>query len=111
MTLGSVYLWKKQYDQAIAEAERAIALDPNIAEAYTWLGETLNFAGRPEEAIGLIEKAMRLNPHYPPFYLFFLGQAYHLTGRYEEAIAAYKRALTRNPNLLPAHHWPGCHLQ
>jgi adenylate cyclase len=59
--------------------------------------------GRPEEAIGLIEKAMRLNPHYPPAYLFFLGTAYRLMGRYEEAIAACKRALTRNSNLLPAH--------
>ena len=29
VTLGAVYLWKKQHDQAIAEAERAIALDPN----------------------------------------------------------------------------------
>ena len=27
--LGAAYLWKKQYDQAIAEAERAIALAPN----------------------------------------------------------------------------------
>jgi adenylate cyclase len=102
-TLGTVYLWKKQYNQAIAEEERAIALDSNFAEAYTWLGETLKFAGRPEAVMGLIEKAMRLNPHYPPLYLFFLGEAYLSTGRYEEAIAAYKRALTRNPNLLPAH--------
>ena len=53
--------------------------------------------------MGLIEKAMRLNPHYPPFYVFLLGEAYLSTGRYEEAIAAFKRALTRNPDLLPAH--------
>jgi adenylate cyclase len=59
--------------------------------------------GRPEEAIGLIEKAMRLSPYYPPFYSFVLGHSYYLMGRYEEAIAAYKKALTRNPNLLPAH--------
>jgi adenylate cyclase len=51
----------------------------------------------------LIEKAMRLNPHYPASYLFFLGQSYYLMGRYEEAIAAYKRVLTRYPDLLPAH--------
>ena len=51
----------------------------------------------------MIEKAMRLNPHYPPFYLYFLGEAYRFTGRYEEAIAAFKSALTRNPVLLPAH--------
>src|SRR5712692_3086314 len=44
ITPGSVYLWKKQYDQAIAEAERAIALDFNFADAYTLLGETLKFA-------------------------------------------------------------------
>jgi tetratricopeptide (TPR) repeat protein len=103
VTLGTIYLWKKQYDRAIAEGERAIALDANFAEAYTWLGETLKRVGRPEEAIGLIEMAMRLNPHYPLFYIFQLGEAYRYMGRYEEAMAAYKKALTRNPNLLPAH--------
>jgi len=102
-TLGRVSLWKKQHDKAIAEVERAIALDPNDAEGYAWLGETLSFVGRLEEAIGLIEKAMRLNPHYPPFYIFQLGEAYRYMGRYEEAMAAYKKALTRNPDLLPAH--------
>src|SRR5262249_37809381 len=30
--LGYVYLWQKQYEQAIAEMERAIAVDPNLAE-------------------------------------------------------------------------------
>jgi adenylate cyclase len=70
-----------------------------------WLGAILFFAGRPEEALGLTEKAMRLNPHYPPFYLSVLGHSYYLMGRYEEAIAAYKKALTRNPNLLPAHQF------
>jgi tetratricopeptide (TPR) repeat protein len=101
--LGQASLWKKQHDQAIAEAERAVALDPNDADGYARLGSVLNFAGRPEEAIGVIEKAMRLNPHYPPLYVFILGHSYHLMGRYEEAIAAYKKALTRNPDFLPVH--------
>jgi tetratricopeptide (TPR) repeat protein len=46
---------------------------------------------------------MRLNPHYPFTYLFFLDHAYRLLGRYKEAIAAQKRALTRNPDFLYAH--------
>jgi tetratricopeptide (TPR) repeat protein len=96
-------VWKKQYDQAIAEGERAIALDANFAEAYKLLAEILKFAGRPEEALKVIEKAMRLNPHYPATYLFALGTYYRLMERYEEAIAAFKSALTRNPALLPVH--------
>jgi tetratricopeptide (TPR) repeat protein len=51
----------------------------------------------------LVEKAMRLNPHYPVYYLFNLSLAYRLTGRYEEAIAALKRGLTRNPDFLGFH--------
>lgn len=43
----------KQYDQAIAEGERAIALDPNDADGYWSLARTLTYAGRPEDAIGL----------------------------------------------------------
>src|SRR5262249_23524152 len=97
------YLWKKQYEQAIAEAERAIALDANLTDAYVWLGETLRRVGRPEEALGLIEQAMRLNPHYPASYFFLLGEAYRVAGRHEEALAAYPKALSRAPDLLPAH--------
>ena len=103
--MGLVYLGQKQYGQAIAEAERAIALDPNDAEGYATLGQILNFVGRPEESIGVVERAMRLNPRYPAPYLFTLGQAYCWAGQYKEAIAAQKRAIIRNPNHLGAH---GC---
>src|SRR3989441_383468 len=84
--LGLVYLSKKQHDQAIVEARRVIALIPNAAEGYWRLGQILSTAGRPEEAIGLIEKAMRLNPHYPVWDLLDLGGAYYMAGgRGEEA--------------------------
>lgn len=104
MILGVVYLWQKQHVQAIAEGERAIALAPNSAEGYAWLANILNFAGKPEEARGLAENAMRLNPQYPgPWHLFELGHAAYLLGRYEEASIALKRALTRDPEFWPAH--------
>jgi adenylate cyclase len=96
-------LWKKQHDQAIVEAERAIALDSNDADSYANLGNTQSFAGRPAEGIGLIEQAMRLNPKYPPYYSLFLGSAYRVAGRYEEALVPLKKALTLNPDLSRAH--------
>jgi adenylate cyclase len=67
------------------------------------LGYILNFAGRPEEAIGLVKKAMRLNPRYPVPYLWELGHAYFLTGRYGETIETLKRVLDRNSDFMPAH--------
>jgi TolB-like protein/Tfp pilus assembly protein PilF len=101
--LGFVYLGKKQHERAIAEGERAITLAPNDAEGYANLGIILNLAGRPQETIRLVEKAIRLNPRYPAQYLVTLGQAYTLTRQYEEATAVLKRTITRNPNFLPAH--------
>ncbi len=101
--LGHVYLWQKQYEQATVQAERAISFDPNDDVGYWTLAFILNYAGQASKAVGLMEKAMRLNPHYPAVYSWELGRSYSLTGRHEEAIAALKRALARNPDFLPAH--------
>jgi tetratricopeptide (TPR) repeat protein len=98
--LSQVYLWKNQPEQAQAEAERAIVLDPNYADNYNALAIILNNVGRPEEAIGWAEKAMRLDPRGPAVavYLHGIGFAYRLIGRVEEAIATLKQALIRDPN-------------
>jgi len=102
--LGYVSLWKnRQHDLAIAEGERALTLDPNCAVCYQWLGTMQNYIGRPEEAIKLVEKALRLDPRNQVNSLMLLGWSYFLTGRYEEAIAILKRAITLNPNFLVAH--------
>ena len=101
--LGTVYLWKKQFDQAITEAKRVVALDSNNANGYVQLGGFFSLAGRAEEAISLIEKAMRLNPRYPPVYVQTLSTAYRMAGRYEEALVPGKKAAALLPNWLPAH--------
>jgi tetratricopeptide (TPR) repeat protein len=55
------------------------------------------------EGLPLIEKAMRLDPHYPPMYLFWLGHAFHSLERYDEAAAAYRRVISRSPDFYYAH--------
>jgi class 3 adenylate cyclase len=89
--------------QALAEGERAIALDPNNAESYHAQGYVLIFMGRPEETLRMIEQAMRLNPRYPPLYLFQLGWADRQPGRYAEAVVAAKQFLSRSPTYFPGY--------
>ena len=101
--LSIVYLWQKQNDLALQEAERAISLNPNLADGHVNLGIILSFAGRPEEGAAMIERAMRLNPRYPVIHLENLGFTYRLAGRCEEAIALFKKLLARQPNFPPAH--------
>ena len=101
--LGRIYLTKRQYDKAIAEGERAIALNPNSAFANAALAFSLYFAGRPQEAIVLYKKAIRLSPISDLWHLRGLGACYAREGRYEEAISEYKKAIRRNPDDLFAH--------
>ncbi|HXG21087.1 MAG TPA: tetratricopeptide repeat protein [Methylomirabilota bacterium] len=98
-----IYAQRQQYAEAITEGERAIALDPNDADSYARLADVLTFAGRHEEVLQMMEQAIRLNPHYPPWYGADLGAAYLMTGRYAEAITPLQAALQRNPNHIPAH--------
>jgi len=97
-SLGFLLVMIRQYDNAVAEAERGIDLDPNVADIYGWSGIIYRYVGRWKDAITAYEKAIRLNPIPPDFYLQGLGLAYAWTGRYEEGIKALKRAIQNAPD-------------
>jgi adenylate cyclase len=101
--LSFIYLMKRQHDRAIAEADRAIALDPNGADAHYRLGQALIYAGRPKEATAPLEKAIRTNPIAPAMYFLNLGRAYRDMGSYEEAIAELRKAINRAPDSSICH--------
>jgi TolB-like protein/class 3 adenylate cyclase/tetratricopeptide (TPR) repeat protein len=91
---SAMLLHAQQHDDAIAEAKTAIAGDPNDADGYVALASALSFAGKPGEALGLVEHAMRLNPHYPPYHLYQRGLAQFGSKRFDAAAASLERALT-----------------
>jgi len=93
-----------QYDRDIADAERAISLDPNSASGYFYLADDLDFAGKPEDAIEPLNKAIRLDPVNRDLYLVELAWAYMLMGRYAETAPLLKRHLARYPQDM-AGHW------
>jgi adenylate cyclase len=101
--LSNVYTIRREYDKAIREGERAVALDPDSPWALFWYAATLTSAGKAAEAVPLFEKAIRLNPLGPaPLYVNF-GHALRDLGRLEEAVSAYKKAVERAPNFTAAH--------
>jgi adenylate cyclase len=102
-SLGLIYLHQQQYEQALAEMERAVTLAPTEAWSYGALAEALSRVGKPEDALEAAARALRLKPFIAERHLDSVGAAYYLAGRPEEAIAPLKRFLTRYPNILGAH--------
>ena len=54
--LGSLFLSRRQHEQAIAAGEKAVALGPNHADSHALLAMTKFYAGRPEEAVELVQR-------------------------------------------------------
>ena len=92
----------RDFEQSLAGFEKSIALDPNYSDGYVMLASTQIYVGQAEKALGNIEKGMRINPHFPFWYIHTLGQAQFALTRYEAAEESFKKAITRNP----AVGWP-----
>jgi TolB-like protein len=86
--LGCVHVLLRRFDEALAEFELALNLNPSFALALSVYGLALTFTGRWEEAGVATAKALRLSPR-DPFAAIYNGIAAHaqLVGRnYEEAM-------------------------
>ena len=101
--LGCVLTWLRQSDAAIAEFERAAALNPNFTDSR--FATALIFAGEPERAIKVIKAHIRLDPFYMPLVPGWLGFAHYMLRRYSEAIPPLRECVSRAPNLRSGHQW------
>jgi adenylate cyclase len=101
--LSSVFLLRKQYEKAIVEGQKAVELTPNSANSNFTYGMVLRFAGRLDEAIPVLQKAIRLNPVTPINYMNNLAWAYAYSEQYEKSIPLWNRTLERNPDYLFAY--------
>jgi len=88
--LAGYHFFTMRHDRALAEFQRAIELNPNDADVLNDVGFCLSYAGRAEEGLESVHKAMRLNPHYPEWYSMQLGQIYFDARQYEEAVATFE---------------------
>jgi len=90
----------KRSAQGIAECERALALNPNLASARAQIGLAKLFDGHPEETESHILEALRVSPHDTEAGVWVANMAaakLHL-GAYEEALDLFRRAKELDPN-------------
>ena len=96
--LGHVLLYKRRHDDALAEFERALALNPNFFD-YRY-ARALTYAGEPARAIEVLEADMRLDPFQPLIYATgWLGEANYSLKHYGEAVRLFRECASRSPNL------------
>jgi TolB-like protein/class 3 adenylate cyclase/Flp pilus assembly protein TadD len=96
--MGEMALTTRQYETAIAGVEQAIALDPNLFTADR--AYILTLAGRPEDGLEMVKKAIRHDPHHLTLNLWNLGLANFCLGRFEEAATAFGRGFKLNPEFV-----------
>jgi adenylate cyclase len=96
--LGFLYMMNKEFDKGVAEAERAVALEPNSFFAANQLAIHTYWAGSPGDAIPYFKKALRLSPIPTWNGLHNLACAYRDSGQYDESIATFKKILERWPD-------------
>jgi adenylate cyclase len=94
---------QERYSEAIAAYRHLLDNYPNAHFAYSQIGMLLNFLGRVEEAIPMLETAIRREPRNPSVRVWYdnLGWAQFALGRYEESIVWYQRALAAASNASP----------
>lgn len=99
LTLGTLFLYGRDYPTAERELRRALEIDENQAEAHNNLGLVYLAQGRLPEAAMHFRKALEnLSYPTPEFAAYNLGKAEYLQGDYLAAIEAFERSLAILPN-------------
>jgi adenylate cyclase len=98
--LGAVHTFVRNHGAARVLLERAVAIDPNAAWAWSRLGWLEAYAGQPQKAIMNFERALRLSPIDPMNFNNYvgIGAAHAVAQEYDEAAAFFRRALQERPN-------------
>jgi adenylate cyclase len=98
--LGAVHTFLHNLGTARVLLERAVAIDPNAAWAWSRLAWTDVYSERPAEAIEKFERALRLSPLDPMNFNNWvgIGSAHEVEGDLEQAVAFYRRGLEERPH-------------
>ena len=90
--LAVYFIYTMEHDLALLEFEKAIQLNPNDADVLADAGYYFSYCGNSKKGLEYAQKAMRLNPHFPEYYLLQMGQIFFDAHQYENAIKMYRKS-------------------
>ena len=102
--LAFLHISLRKYEAARHFAEKAMLLGPNHCFAAGVAANVALFTNRPQEMVPLLQKAMRLCPIYPAWYVADLAHAYFLMDRHEDAITTAGDALKIDPDYIYTYY-------
>ena len=94
--LSFIHLYRKEFDLAVAQIDRALEMNPSDPDNYSYRGSVLVWQGKATEALPWLETAQRLD-RASSFTAERLCMAYYLLARYSDAVDACDRSLSSNP--------------
>ena len=105
--LGHALLMLGDHEGALAEAERALTISPNLAMAHGVRGGSLVFSGRPKEGTAAVERCIRLDPRGASVsaHMNRATLALYLSREYAAAIEVAKRAIRSYPDYPNYYRW------
>jgi TolB-like protein/class 3 adenylate cyclase len=101
--LAQVHQFRREFDAASREADAALSLGPNDAITLGNLGSMLRWAHRGEEALDVLQQAVRLDPFHPASYLEWLADSYWLVGDSVQCVEMAERGVALDPNFVALH--------
>lgn len=91
--LGRLNSLFSNFDLAEKHLEQAMSLQPDNEDARAYYGIVKTFQLDFENAIAILEQAVKSHPHPPYWYYFGLGHAYFIADRFDKAESALNTCL------------------
>lgn len=103
--LAYTYLFRRRFDDSLAEFELTLRLNPNFAMAHAFHGVTLCYAGRWQDGDAAARHALRLSPRDPlaAIYCGVAAYAQFIGRNYEASIQLARESMRQRADFVGAH--------
>jgi TolB-like protein len=103
--LGFIYGMTRRAEEAVVEHEKALALNPNFALAYTYQGSALAYLGRGEEALLKIDASERLSPRglFQGVNNVCRAAAHFSAEQHRDAVSCARKSILDSPGIVTGY--------